>query len=112
MGFQDVAFLPCRGNFYTTFHKNCNRGLRSVTCPKGVVGVNKGILPVKYSHSNKCSSASVKKYLKFIRLSRSLGEFYPPSLFLTLPDLRQYVVVNNNCKQQTANNSQCNTELK
>ena len=48
MGFQDMAFLPSRGRFSTTFLKNCGRGksLGTTTCLKAVVGVSKGMLPV------------------------------------------------------------------
>ena len=47
---QDVAFLPSRDSFSTTFVKNCGRGesLRTTTCLKTVVRVSKGMLPVKY----------------------------------------------------------------
>ena len=55
MGFQDAAFLYAR--FSVTFLKNSGRGqsLRTTTCPETVVGVNKGILPAKFFHSNKAS---------------------------------------------------------
>ena len=38
MGFQDVAFLPSRANFSTTFLKKCGRGeyLGTTTCPNTV----------------------------------------------------------------------------
>ena len=45
-----VEKLPSRGSFSTTFHKNCVRGesLGTITCLETVVGVSKGMLPVKY----------------------------------------------------------------
>ena len=44
MGFQDVAFLPSRTSFSTTFLKNCGRGegFRTTTCHKTVVGGKQG----------------------------------------------------------------------
>ena len=50
MVFQDVAFLPSRASFSTTFINNCGRGesLRTTACLKAVVGVSKGMLPVQY----------------------------------------------------------------
>ena len=43
--------------FFTTIHKNCGRGesLGTNTYPKAVVGVSKGMLPVKHLRSNKSS---------------------------------------------------------
>ena len=57
MGFQDLAFLPSRACFFTTFLTNCGRGesLVTTTCLKTVAGVNKGLLPVKYINSNKAT---------------------------------------------------------
>ena len=52
MGFQDVALLPSRASFYTTFLKHCGRGLGTATCLKTVVGVAVGMLPVKCFRSN------------------------------------------------------------
>ena len=51
MDFQDVAFLFSRASFSTTFPQNCDGGesLRTTTCHKNVVGVSKGMLPVKTS---------------------------------------------------------------
>ena len=50
MGSQHVAFLLFRAGFSTTFLKNCGRdvSLGTATRLKTVVGVSKGILPVKY----------------------------------------------------------------
>ena len=50
MGFQDVAFLPSRANFSTTFVKICGRDevLRTVTYLTPVVVVSKSMFPVKY----------------------------------------------------------------
>ena len=57
MSFNDVAFVPSRATFAATFLKNCGVGenLRTTTCIKTVVGVSKGVLPVKYFRSNKAS---------------------------------------------------------
>ena len=57
MGLQDVAFLPSRASFYTTFLKNCGRGeiLGTTTCHKTVVGDKPGFLHLKYFCSNKSS---------------------------------------------------------
>ena len=54
MGFQNIAFLPSRASFPTTFLKNCGRGecLVTITCLKTIVGVSKGVLHVKYFCSN------------------------------------------------------------
>ena len=44
MDFQDVAFLPSRTRFSTTFLKNCGRdeSLGTTTCLKNVVGGKQG----------------------------------------------------------------------
>ena len=44
------------------FHTKCGRGesLRTNTCPKAVVGVSKGMLPVKYLRSNQPLFMSVE----------------------------------------------------
>ena len=57
MGFQDVVFLSSGACFYTTFLKHCDRGesLVTTTCLITVVGVIKGMLPVKYFCSNNAS---------------------------------------------------------
>ena len=46
---QDVAFLPLRASFSTTFLKNCGRGESFVTttCLMTVVEVSNGTLYVK-----------------------------------------------------------------
>ena len=64
MGFQDLVFLPSQAGFSTRFHKNCRRGesLETTTCRKTVVGVIKGMLPVKYIHSNKAIFVSVQSH--------------------------------------------------
>ena len=61
IGSHDVAFLPSRASFSTTFLKNCGRGesLRTTTCLEAVVGVSTGMLPVKYFCYNKASFMSV-----------------------------------------------------
>ena len=57
LGFQDVAFLPYRASFYTTFIKHCGRGegLWTTTCLKLWLGVSKGMLPVRYFRFNEAS---------------------------------------------------------
>ena len=57
IGLQDVAFQPFRASYYTTFLKDCGIGedIGTVTCPKNVAEISKGMLPVKYLHSNKSS---------------------------------------------------------
>ena len=49
MVFQDVAFQPSEASFFTTFLKNCGRdeNLWTTTCLTTLVGVRKGIFPVK-----------------------------------------------------------------
>ena len=49
MDFQDVALLPYRASFSTTFPKNCGRGesLRTTICPKTVAGSKHGHVPSK-----------------------------------------------------------------
>ena len=65
MGFQDVVFLFSEASFTTTtFLGNCGRGerLRTITCPKSVVEVCKGMLPVRYFCFNKASFLSVESH--------------------------------------------------
>ena len=52
-----ISFLPYRASFFTTFLNNCGGGesLGTTTCPKTVVVLSKGMLHVKYFHSNKAS---------------------------------------------------------
>ena len=49
-------------SFSATFIKHCGKGecFRDTTCLKTVVGVSKGMLPVKYLRSNKASFVSVE----------------------------------------------------
>ena len=49
MGSQDVALLPSRASFSTTFLTNCGRceGLGINTCLKTVVGGQQGHAPCK-----------------------------------------------------------------
>ena len=44
MAFQDVAYLPLRASFSTTFHKNFGRGesLGTTTCRETMVGHKQG----------------------------------------------------------------------
>ena len=57
MGIYDAALLPSRASIPTTFLKICGRGESLVTtiCLKTVVGVNKGMLPVRYFYSIQAS---------------------------------------------------------
>ena len=56
MGFLDMAFLPSRDSFSTTF-LNCGRSesLGTTTCLKLWLAVSKGMLPVKYICPNEAS---------------------------------------------------------
>ena len=49
MGFQDVAFLPSRASYSSTFLNNCGRGksLGNTTCLKTAVGCKQGHAPCK-----------------------------------------------------------------
>ena len=49
MGFQDVAFLPSRAHFATTFLEYCGRGygLGTTTCLKTMIGGKQGYAPCK-----------------------------------------------------------------
>ena len=58
MGFQEVAFQPSRASFLTTFLKNCGKGVGTITYPKAIVRVSKGIQPEKFLCSNKASFVS------------------------------------------------------
>ena len=62
IGCQDVAFLPSKASFSTTFLKNCGRdeSLGATTCHETVVVVSKGMLPVKYCNSSRASFVSVE----------------------------------------------------
>ena len=66
MGFLHLMFLPSHASFYTTFLNNCCRGegVMITTCLKTVVWVSKGMLSVKYFHSNKAFFVSVKFQIK------------------------------------------------
>ena len=62
MSVQDVAFLPSHTSFSTTYLTNCGSGesLGTITCLITVVGVSKGMLPVRYFCSNKAPFVSVE----------------------------------------------------
>ena len=55
MGYKDVAFLPSRASFSTTFLKICGRGenLWTAACHKAVEGLSKDMLPCKHFCSTK-----------------------------------------------------------
>ena len=58
MAFQDVAFLPSRTCFCTTFLKKCGNEVNASGPPHVLelwLGVSEGMLPVNYLHSNKSS---------------------------------------------------------
>ena len=70
MGYQDVALTAPRASFSTTFLNNCGKSLVTTTCLNNdgsgkslvttkclntVVGVDKGMLPVRYFRSSKVS---------------------------------------------------------
>ena len=56
-GFSGCSIAPSKASFYTALQKNCDRGqvLETTTCLENVVGASKGMLPVKYTCSNKSS---------------------------------------------------------
>ena len=60
MGFRDVAFLPCRSTFYTTFKKIMVEleAIGSSHVLEMWLEVSNGILPVKYFCSNNASFLS------------------------------------------------------
>ena len=89
-GFQDVEYLPSRASFFTTFLKNCGRGesLRTTTCLKAVVGVSKGMLPVKYVPIKPLFvSVEFHRDHKTVTKVRCI---WPPSVLGILPDLKQW----------------------
>ena len=92
MGFQYVAFLPSRASFFSTFLKNCDGvvSLGTTTYHKTVVGVSKGMLPVKYFRPNKASSFCQSNFMEIIRLSISL-HVTGLSVLRLLPNLEQSV---------------------
>ena len=57
MTYQDIAFLPSRASFYTTFHKNCDRGesLGITTSYKNEVEGKQGCAPCKLLLLHKAS---------------------------------------------------------
>ena len=69
-GFQDVAFLPSRASFCSTFLKNCDRcyDLGTASCLQAVGWMSKGMLPVKsfsYNRSYflcKCRHVMIKSF--------------------------------------------------
>ena len=71
MGFQHVAFLPCRATLSTTFLKHCGRGesLGSTTCHKSVVEVSMGMLSVRYFCSYE-ASLSLLNFIEIMMLSQ------------------------------------------
>ena len=93
IGVQDAAFLPSRANFFTTFLENCGRGeyLGATACLKTVVGVSRGMLPVKYFCSNEAFLCRLN-FVEIIRITK-LGRIWSPSVLLILQDLRQWFLV-------------------
>ena len=69
---MDVVSLSSQARFPPTFLKHCGRGegLGSTICLKAVVGLSKGMLPVKHFRSNKASSYQLN-FMEIIRLSYS-----------------------------------------
>ena len=49
MDFLDLAFLPSRASFHTTFLRNCGRGdcLRTATCLSTLFGGKQGHAPCR-----------------------------------------------------------------
>ena len=88
MGFLDVAFLPFRASLPITFLNSCGGGesLGTTTYVKTVVGVRKGMLPVKHLRSNKSSFVSVEFHGDHIAVTMMM-HIWPPSVFGILSDL-------------------------
>ena len=61
MGFRNVVFQSSRASHSSTFPKNYGRGesLGTTNCPKAVVGVSKGMVPVECFCSNNAPSLCV-----------------------------------------------------
>ena len=93
MGFHNVAYLPFRASFCTTFLINCDRSenLRTTTCLKIVAGVNKGMLPVKYFINNK---PSFWCHLNFIEIARRLLVIIIIKLLFVIYILKNYLLCN------------------
>ena len=70
MSFQDVAFLPSRNSFSTTFLKNCGKGEshRTTTCLNTVVGGRHGHAPCKILSLHKASLLCQSNLMEIIRL--------------------------------------------
>ena len=71
MGFQDVAFLPSRASFSTTFLKSYGRGesLVTTTCLKTVVGGKQGHAPCKILLLQQSLFLCQLNFLEITRLS-------------------------------------------
>ena len=73
MGYQDVAFLPSRASFSTTFLKNCGRGesLGTTTFLKTVVGGRQGHAPCEVLLLQQSLFLCLLDFMQIIRLSQS-----------------------------------------
>ena len=71
MGFMDVAFLPSKASFSTTFLQNCGRGegLVTTTCLSAVVGDKQGHAPCRVLLLHQSLFLSQLHLMKVIRLS-------------------------------------------
>ena len=77
MCFQDVAFLPSRASFSTTFPKNCGRGkrLRTTICHRTVVGGKQGHAPCTIPlHQQSLFLCQLNSYLTISNLTSNLQE--------------------------------------
>ena len=54
------------------------------------LGLSKGMLPLRYFHSNKASFPYQSNFVEIIRLSQRCGKIWPPSVLGILPDLKQW----------------------
>ena len=82
MGYHDMAFLPSRDSFYTTFLKKylTSQGLGTTTFPKTVVGGKQGYSPCKVISLHKASILCQSNFMEIIGLLQRWGEIWPSSV--------------------------------
>ena len=83
MSFQDVAFLPSRNSFSTTFVKNCGRGgsLRITTCLITVVGGKQGRAPCNIFLLQQILFSCQSIFVEITRLSQGRGKSGHPNFW-------------------------------
>ena len=76
IGFQDVAFLPTRACFGTTFLETEGRdeSLRTTMCLKTVVGGKQGHVPCKALCFNTASVLCQSNFIETMRLLQRIGK--------------------------------------